>query len=87
MNRFKTRYFHYTFYFILRGTSKVSYKNKNIKNNGLRVLNNNNDDNSVSDNMILSHLSAKRKEYSIERFDNLFKTFDDQLALIKSLNQ
>ena len=81
MNRFKTRYFHYTFYFILRGTSKVSYKNKNIKNNGLRVLNNNNDDNSVS------HLSAKRKEYSIERFDNLFKTFDDQLALIKSLNQ
>ena len=44
---------------------------------------NENNSNSVSDNMILSHLSAKRKEYSIERFDNLFKTFDEQLANLK----
>jgi hypothetical protein len=29
--------------------------------------------------MILSHLSAKRKEYSIERFESLFKNFDEQL--------
>jgi len=31
----------------------------------------------LSDNMILSHLSSKRKDYSIERYDIIFKKFDD----------
>ena len=29
-----------------------------------------------SDNLILSHLSTKRKDYSSERFENIFKRFD-----------
>ncbi len=64
---------------------KNSLKSKKLNNDRLSTLNeNDNNGNSVSDNMILSHLSAKRKEYSIERFDNLFKTFDEQLAILKA---
>ena len=63
-------------------------KSKKLNKDRLKVLNeNDHNGNSVSDNMILSHLSAKRKEYSIERFDNLFKTFDDQLANFKAQYQ
>ena len=30
----------------------------------------------VADNMILSHLSNKRKEFNMERFDKIFEYFD-----------
>jgi hypothetical protein len=67
---------------------KGKFKSKKVKKDRLTVLNENDDNsNSVSDNMILSHLSAKRKEYSIERFDNQFKTFDEQLANMKAQYQ
>jgi len=37
----------------------------------------------LADHMILSHLSSKRKDYDIEKFDNIFKKFDDDFGLSK----
>lgn len=34
-------------------------------------------------NIILSHLSLKRKEFLIERFDLIFKQFDNKLKQLK----
>jgi hypothetical protein len=40
-------------------------------------------DSNIVDNLILSHLSTKRKEYSIERFEKIFERFDDYLIELK----
>ena len=39
----------------------------------------------IVDNMILSHLSTKRKEYSIERFEKIFERFDKLFPEIKKM--
>lgn len=62
------------------GKMKGGFNKKKTKKIRTNVFSDNNEGTSVADNMILSHLSAKRKEYSVERFENLFKNFDDQLA-------
>jgi len=33
--------------------------------------------------MILSHLSNKRKEFNMERFDKIFKYFDDKFEILR----
>jgi hypothetical protein len=40
----------------------------------------------IGDDMIISHLSTKRKDYNIERFERLFLRFDNMLAEYKKLN-
>jgi hypothetical protein len=37
----------------------------------------------IGDDMIISHLSTKRKDYNIERFERLFLRFDSQLIEYK----
>ena len=36
------------------------------------------------DNLILSHLSTKRKEFLIERFEKIFTKFDAKVKIIKT---
>ncbi len=43
----------------------------------LRMNNNNN--NNIVDNMILSHLSTKRKEFNSDRFRKIFEKFDSMI--------
>ncbi len=38
---------------------------------------------SLADNMILSHLSLKRKEADIERFDKIFEQFNKKWVAVK----
>jgi hypothetical protein len=38
---------------------------------------------SLADNMILSHLSLKRKEADIERFDKIFEQFNKKWIAVK----
>jgi hypothetical protein len=40
----------------------------------------------IGDDMIISHLSTKRKDYNIERFERLFLRFDIMLAEFKKQN-
>lgn len=56
----------------------VKVKKSKVKNQNLLEVNQR-QTNHIAENMILSHLSTKRKEFSIKRFDKIFLRFDKYL--------
>ena len=61
------------------------YKKSSVFDMKRNKLNDNRHKNqNIADNMILSHLSSKRKEYNIERFEKIFDKFDKMLDELTS---
>ncbi len=62
----------------------INLSNKKVYLNNLPLNNNKKINSNTEENtIILSHLSLKRKEYVIERFEYIFNEFDKKLKEMK----
>ena len=48
-----------------------------------KIKNNKDKEGNLADNMILSHLSLKRKDQDCERFDKIFEQFNKNWIIVK----
>lgn len=64
-----------------KNVKSINLSNKKVYLNNNPLLNNNKkvNSNTEENTIILSHLSLKRKEYVIERFEYIFSDFDKKL--------
>jgi hypothetical protein len=67
-----------------KNVKSINLSNKKVYLNNLPLNNNKKINSNTEENtIILSHLSLKRKEYVIERFEYIFNEFDKKLKEMK----